>query len=543
MAFSLLTNISSLQSQNNLRQTQSDLRTTTNRVSSGLKIVKSGDDAAGLAVANGIRSNRAVLTQGVSNANNGLATLQTIDGGLNNISKLLDRARSLAAQSASGTFEGDRNVLNSEFSSVIDEIDRQAKSIGLDTGGAFSKTLSVFVGGGRAHAGEATSAQITNGSVSVDLSNSTADAKSLGLKGFQVSGVSGTDIGTGSASTSVEDIVNNTTNINSEATNGYTDFYVYGAGFAGGDRIKLSVNLSGVTDTDTLVAAVNNAIESAGNGGTEAATAFKNASISASSYTDSSGAKQLTFSSSSSAFQVRAGDRLSNALMGNYTSSSDATGKSLGVTYTAGANSSAGASTWDANTTIRVRFQGGGLDSPVDLTLGAITGTSTAVSTVISDLSSQVAANSTLAEAGITMTGVTAGGKLGFTSSNGESFDVMVEGDIDNNLGFGSVAASGTDYFEYTSITGAAGTFADTTTQELTFVVGDQTAAITVTVDTDLATTLDSINADLLASSVLRNAGIYAESSAGQLKFSSTNGTKFRLAVAESSTSANVLGF
>jgi hypothetical protein len=86
----------------------------------------------------------------------------------------------------------------------------------------------------RAHTGEATSAQITNGSVSIDLSNATVDAKSLGLKGYQVMGVTGTDIGTGSASTSVEDIVTNTTNLNSVATSGYTDFYVYGAGFAGG---------------------------------------------------------------------------------------------------------------------------------------------------------------------------------------------------------------------------------------------------------------------------------------------------------------------
>jgi flagellin len=543
MAYSLLTNISSLQAQEYLRQTTNFQQKTINRVSSGLKIVKSGDDAAGLAVANSMRSDRAVLTQGISNANDGLATLQTIDGGINNISNLLDRARTLAAQSASGTFTGDRSVLNSEFASVIDEIDRQAKAIGLDTGGLFAKTLSVFVGGGRAHTGEATSAQITNGSVSVDLSNSTVDAKSLGLKGYQVMGVTGTDIGTGAASTSVEDIVTNTTNLNSVATSGYTDFYVYGAGFAGGDRIKVSVNLSGVTDTDTLVAAINNAIETAGNGTTEAATAFKNASITAAVNTATDGTKQLTFSSSSSAFQVRAGDRMANALMGNYTSSSDATGKSLDATYTAGVVSAAGTETWAANTTIRVRFQGGGMASPVDLTLGAITGSSTTVDTVIADLSSQVANNATLAEAGITMTGVTAGGNLAFTSSKGESFEVLVQGDIDNNLGFGSVNASGSDYFEYTSITGAGAAFTDTESQVVEFIVGGSTASLTLTVDTNLAGSLDAINAALLANSVTRDAGIHAEDSGGQLKFSSTNGTKFRLAAEESSSGTDIWGF
>ncbi|OYW07662.1 MAG: flagellin, partial [Acidobacteriia bacterium 12-62-4] len=88
-----------------------------------MRIIASGDDAAGLAIANGFRSDQAVLSQGVRNANDGLSTLQTLDGGINNISKLLDRARTLATQSASGTFTGDRGVLNTEFSSVIGEID------------------------------------------------------------------------------------------------------------------------------------------------------------------------------------------------------------------------------------------------------------------------------------------------------------------------------------------------------------------------------------------------------------------------------------
>lgn len=544
MAYSINTNITSLQAQEYLRVTTEFQAKTINRVTSGLRIISSGDDAAGLAIANSLRSDRSVLTQGVRNANDGLSTLQTIDGGINNISMLLDRARSLAAQSASGTFTGDRNVLNSEFSSVIAEIDRQAKAIGLDTGGLFAKSLSVFIGGGRAHSGEADTVAIENGSVAVDLTNSVVDARSLGLKGFQAAGVTATDIGTGSAATSVEDIVNNTTNQNSLAFSGYTDFYVYGPGFAGADRIKVTVNLAGVTDTDTLVAAINNAIETAGNGGTEAATAFGNAGIRAATNTDSSGRKQLTFASSSAAFQVRAGDRMSNALLGNYTSASDPTGKSLDVTVTAGASAAAAAATWDANTTIRVRFQGGGLDSPVDLTLSAVTAASTTIETVIADLSSRILANSSLAEAGIQMSATTPGAALAFKSTKGEAFEVLVQGDVDNNLGFGAVVASGTDYFEYASITGAASdTFTDTESQVVQFIVGDQTAEITLTVDTDLAGSLDAINADLLGNSVLRAAGIYASNDGGHLKFASGNGTLFRLAIEDSSDGTDLWGF
>ena len=110
---------------------------TINEVTSGLRIVNSGDDAAGLAIANGFRSDEAVLNQGIQNANNGLATLQTVDGGMNNISTLLDRARTLATESASGTFSGNRDTLNQEFQSVITEVTRQATAIGMNQGGQF----------------------------------------------------------------------------------------------------------------------------------------------------------------------------------------------------------------------------------------------------------------------------------------------------------------------------------------------------------------------------------------------------------------------
>src|SRR6516162_6068470 len=110
--FSINTNIASLQAQENLR-TSGDMQSKTiARVTSGLRIVNSGDDAAGLAIANGYRSDINVLTQGVRNANDGLSQLQTADGGISNISQLLDRARTLATQSASGAFTGDRSVLN-----------------------------------------------------------------------------------------------------------------------------------------------------------------------------------------------------------------------------------------------------------------------------------------------------------------------------------------------------------------------------------------------------------------------------------------------
>src|SRR6267142_5686999 len=123
MSFDINTNITSLQAQQYLRVNSDFQSKTINRVTSGLRIVTSGDDAAGLAIANGYRSDEAVLSQGIRNAFDGLSQLQIADGGISNISQLLDRARTLATQSASGAFTGDRAVLNGEFTTVIGEID------------------------------------------------------------------------------------------------------------------------------------------------------------------------------------------------------------------------------------------------------------------------------------------------------------------------------------------------------------------------------------------------------------------------------------
>ena len=86
MPFAINTNVASLQAQNYLRTTSNFQSNTIARVTSGLRIVNSGDDAAGLAIANGYRSDEAVLTQGVRNANDGLSQLQTADGGISNTS-------------------------------------------------------------------------------------------------------------------------------------------------------------------------------------------------------------------------------------------------------------------------------------------------------------------------------------------------------------------------------------------------------------------------------------------------------------------------
>lgn len=182
--FSLINNLGSQSAQSKLSAANNKLNTTLQRLSSGLRINKSGDDAAGLAIANGFRSDISVLNQGVRNANDGISTLQIIDGGLNTISNLLDRAASLASQSASGTFTGDRDTLQSELTKVFNEIDRQAQNIGLggtssSDEGRFNRAINVFIGGGA-------SASAAGNSVSVDLSNSRVDKTGLSLNNLNI---------------------------------------------------------------------------------------------------------------------------------------------------------------------------------------------------------------------------------------------------------------------------------------------------------------------------------------------------------------------
>jgi flagellin len=172
-SFSVVNNIASANAQANLATTNIGLQQALNRLSSGLRINRSGDDAAGLAVANTYRSNIAVLNQGVRNAGDGLSTLQIKDGALNNISNLLDRLATLATQSASSSATVGRGSLDLEFQDVLSEIDREATVAGLNTAGGFSifvsNDSSNGIIGGTVGAADVTGLALTGTQVDTDL--------------------------------------------------------------------------------------------------------------------------------------------------------------------------------------------------------------------------------------------------------------------------------------------------------------------------------------------------------------------------------------
>ncbi len=328
MSLSIQTNVDSLVAQENLLTNSNFQSNTIQQLTSGYRINKAGDDPAGLAVANQYASAISELTQGYSNGNDATAQLQIMDGGMSNITQIVNTLQTLATESASGSFTGNRQTLNNQFQTDLSEIDRQAQSIGLNTGGTFAKLMSVYFGAGTG------SQSAANGIINVDLSHATVDTQSLGLSGVQAATLAASptnDYDLGASSTTSVNAIATTAANTAALTNGDTLFTFTGPGFGDANGVQIKVNMTGVDDTTTLVQAVNAAIQSADTTAGASNGAFAAAGITASIHTDSLGKQQLAFSSSNSAFQVTANDLMSNALMGNLAVAGAPTGAAAGT--------------------------------------------------------------------------------------------------------------------------------------------------------------------------------------------------------------------
>ena len=130
MPLGILYNIPSLAAESQLTLTSNALNSTLEQLSSGSRINTGADDAAGLAIANGLQANVSALTQSVSNANNGIGELQLADGALAQVTTLLNRAVTLATESGTGTVsDAQRVAIQAEYSPILTEIN----SIGTST--------------------------------------------------------------------------------------------------------------------------------------------------------------------------------------------------------------------------------------------------------------------------------------------------------------------------------------------------------------------------------------------------------------------------
>ena len=127
MAAVINTNIASLNTQRNLSTSQSQLNTSIQRLSSGLRINSAKDDAAGLAISERMTGQIRGLNVAARNANDGISLAQTAEGALGKVGDMLQRVRELAVQSANATNStADRTALNEEAGQLLKEIDRVA---------------------------------------------------------------------------------------------------------------------------------------------------------------------------------------------------------------------------------------------------------------------------------------------------------------------------------------------------------------------------------------------------------------------------------
>ncbi len=128
MALRINHNVIALNAYRHLTATQNRLSRSIERISSGLRIIRASDDAAGLAISEQMRADIRSMNQAIRNANDGVSMLQTAEGALNEVSGMLTRMRELAEQAATGTVgDAQKKTLDSEFQQLMSEINRIAE--------------------------------------------------------------------------------------------------------------------------------------------------------------------------------------------------------------------------------------------------------------------------------------------------------------------------------------------------------------------------------------------------------------------------------
>ena len=204
MSITIGSNISSLKAQRQLTKSTSSLSSTYSKLSSGMRINKASDDAAGLAIADSLKADQKIASVAIRNANDGISSIAIADGALSQVSDVLTRLAELAEQSANGVYSTDqRSALQNEFSALGSEIQRIAlttefNGVKLLSGGA-GITLQVGFD--------------SNADSQIAIRNVTGTLASLGIgdaAGAMTYSISGATIEAGqSASRAALDAVNN----------------------------------------------------------------------------------------------------------------------------------------------------------------------------------------------------------------------------------------------------------------------------------------------------------------------------------------------
>ena len=199
MGLRVNTNTASINAQRNLASVTDRLSTNFRRLSTGLRISTAADDAAGLAISERLRSQVRSLDQAKRNANDGISLVQTAEGALNEVNSVLTRLRELSIQSANGSVSNqDKDTLNEEFTSLVDEIDRIAQSTefnGINLLDGSSASVSFQVGYGT-----------TAGVDTIDVTLQAADETTLGLDSLDIGATGNTSTAIAAIDTAINTV-------------------------------------------------------------------------------------------------------------------------------------------------------------------------------------------------------------------------------------------------------------------------------------------------------------------------------------------------
>jgi len=210
-------NLMAMSAARNLNSAYSSLSTSTQKLSSGLRINSASDDAAGLAVRELMRSDIASLNQGVRNANDAISLIQTADGALSVIDEKLIRMKELAEQAATGTYTSvQRMIIDSEYQAMASEITRIANATDFNGIYLLNGNLSSYThNGSGAVATGRLKVHFGSGNISsedyyyIQINNSTASAFGLGLGAASSTNNAGRSISTQALAQMALDQINN----------------------------------------------------------------------------------------------------------------------------------------------------------------------------------------------------------------------------------------------------------------------------------------------------------------------------------------------
>jgi flagellin len=190
MALTVRTNIASLSAINQLNKSQGSLTQSLERISSGLRVNRAADDAAGLSVASRMNSDNTSLQQAMRNTNDGISMIQTAEGGLNELNNILVRMRELSVQASNETYNTvDRSMITTEMTQLKNEYQRIVTTANFNRTNLLNSADTAFniqVG----------IQNTSNDRIVINLSSLAAAASNVGLKTlFQTSIASAGNLG------------------------------------------------------------------------------------------------------------------------------------------------------------------------------------------------------------------------------------------------------------------------------------------------------------------------------------------------------------